>query len=303
MKNGQTQYFKYFPVSDDDFDWGVFIENIGKSIVPSDVDYPLPGHPDTYYFTWDKGRYLSNYQLILITEGQGVFESTASGSLHVKPGTVILLFPNQWHRYKPSRKTGWKEYWIGFGGALAHNLVRNNLFTEKSPLIMVKNPYYFEQSFETAINYSIEEKPGFQQIVVGHLFQIFGHLISMVKSKSRQSDSYIQQINKAREIMQDKASDNVDLQDVANELNVDYAIFRKKFKEFTGMSPKQYQIQLKLNHAKSLLLGSDLPVKFIAFESGYESIYHFSKIFKEKTGYSPSEFRMVVKDNKNNHLP
>ncbi len=293
------QYFKYFPVSDDDFDWGVFIVNIGKSLVPPDVDYPLPGHPDTYYFTWDKGRYLSNHHLLLITEGQGVFESTASGSLYVEPGSLILLFPNQWHRYRPSRKSGWKEYWIGFGGAMAHKLVRNNLFSEKSPLISVKNPFHFQQSFETAIDYSIEEKPGFQQIVVGYIFQIFGHLISQSKSKSRQSDSYMQQINKAREILQQKASKNIDVSEIARELNIDYTVFRKKFKEFTGMSPKQYQIQLKLNLAKSLLLGSDLPVKFIAFESGYESIYHFSKIFKERTGYSPSEFRMVVKENNN----
>ena len=55
-------------------------------------------------------------------------------------------------------------------------------------------------------------------------------------------------------------------------------------------------MQLKLNQAKSLLLGTDMPVKIIAFETGFESIYHFSKVFKEKTGSSPSQYRQIVMD-------
>lgn len=104
----------------------------------------------------------------------------------------------------------------------------------------------------------------------------------------------MKQINLARELMQSSITESMDVTEIAKKLNVSYAMFRKKFKQFTGLSPKDYQVQIKLKKAKALLLGSDLPISVIAAETGYESIYHFSKVFKEKTGYSPSQYRQVV---------
>ena len=296
MKTDRINFYKYFPVSEQDTKWGVFIENVGMSEVLKGEQYPLTGHPDSHYFTWDKGRYLSSYQILLIAEGQGVFESESTGMVNINPGSVMLLFPNEWHRYMPLKKTGWKEYWIGFDGDLAQRLISGSVFSKSQPIFHIRMFQEVQNLFEVAVSYSKEENPGFQQIVVGVLFQIFGQVHYNIKNKTKYSQSFIQQINQAKEIMQNKMNDDIDIPNIARELNIGYALFRKKFKEFTGMSPKHYHLQVKLNRAKTLLLSSDLPVKMIAFETGFESIFHFSKAFKEKTGSSPSQFREIVKE-------
>jgi AraC-like DNA-binding protein len=300
MKTERVNFYKYFPVSEQDTKWGVFIENVGMSDVLKSEQYPLTGHPDTHYFTWDKGRYLSSYQLLLIAEGQGIFESESAGIVTLYPGSVMLLFPNEWHRYMPFKKTGWREYWIGFHGDLTQRLINGSVFNKSQPIFHIRTFQEIQNLFEVAVNYSKEEKPGFQQIVVGILFQIFGLVYYNIKNKTRYSQSFITQINHAKEMMQDKVNDDMDIPKIAIELNIGYALFRKKFKEFTGMSPKQYHLQIKLNRAKTLLLSSDLPVKLIAFETGFESIFHFSKAFKEKTGSSPTQFREIVKESGRN---
>ncbi|HAZ04287.1 MAG: hypothetical protein A2W90_23090 [Bacteroidetes bacterium GWF2_42_66] len=66
---------------------------------------------------------------------------------------------------------------------------------------------------------------------------------------------------------------------------------RKKFKEYTGVSPAQYQIQLRINKAKDLLITTNQSFKELAHELGFESTDYFFRLFRQKTGFTPSEFR------------
>ena len=78
------------------------VTNAGYSKVLPGTTYPEKNHPSEYFFTWEKGRILHEYQLILITEGEGEFESSSSGRIEVRPGALITIFKNEWHRYRPN---------------------------------------------------------------------------------------------------------------------------------------------------------------------------------------------------------
>jgi transcriptional regulator GlxA family with amidase domain len=67
------------------------------------------------------------------------------------------------------------------------------------------------------------------------------------------------------------------------------------FKKYTGISPGQYHLQLRLIRAKELLISTDQSIKEISYDLGFQSIYYFSRIFKNKLGVSPSEIRKTVK--------
>ena len=74
-------------------------------------------------------------------------------------------------------------------------------------------------------------------------------------------------------------------------VGLSYSLYRKKFKEYTGISPAQYQIQLSIDKTKDLLIATQKPLKEIALDIGLESYDYFCRVFKRKTGYTPSEFR------------
>ena len=61
----------------------------------------------------------------------------------------------------------------------------------------------------------------------------------------------------------------------------------------TGKTAKEH-IHLKLiDKAKHKLLNSNLSVKSLAYDLGFEYPQHFSKLFKSKVGVSPSEYRTL----------
>src|ERR1700761_3018864 len=119
-------YYRYLPISEEDQHWGLSILNAGCTRIAANADYPYRQHPDHHYFTWSNGRVLDEFQVIYIASGEGSFESASVPETAVQAGTVILLFPGEWHRFRPSRATGWDEYWVGFKGEVADNLFRRN---------------------------------------------------------------------------------------------------------------------------------------------------------------------------------
>lgn len=67
--------------------------------------------------------------------------------------------------------------------------------------------------------------------------------------------------------------------------------FRRRMHAYASRAPKQYALQLRLDHAKTLLLESSFSVEAIAESLGYSEPAHFSRQFKAHTGVSPRDFR------------
>lgn len=79
----------------------------------------------------------------------------------------------------------------------------------------------------------------------------------------------------------------------AEQLNMSSNYLSDLLKKETGKSA-QYHIQdFVINKAKNKLLGSNDPLKSIAFDLGFEYSQHFSNMFKKRTGMTPSEFRTM----------
>ena len=67
--------------------------------------------------------------------------------------------------------------------------------------------------------------------------------------------------------------------------------FRRRFRTVTGMTPQQYMVHLRMEHARRLLGGGmGQSIRQIAMMSGYQDPYYFSRAFRKHTGMSPSEY-------------
>jgi AraC-like DNA-binding protein len=67
--------------------------------------------------------------------------------------------------------------------------------------------------------------------------------------------------------------------------------FNEKVKNYTGFSPLNYLINIRISEAIKLLNGHEENVTAIALTTGFYSSQHFATTFKKLTGYTPSEFR------------
>lgn len=67
--------------------------------------------------------------------------------------------------------------------------------------------------------------------------------------------------------------------------------FHAHFKAVTGLTPGQYQKDIRLLEARRLILDSDATVSSVAFDVGYESPAQFSRDYARKFGCPPREDR------------
>lgn len=125
--------------------------------------YPSRSHPTGYYFDWDNGRVLNEYQLNYITEDSGIMQTT-QGEFSVESGSLILVQPGIKHRYKPHADTGWTENYIGFSGHLAAHFIDHTFETPDNPVIHVGYQVEILDAFQKIIDLVTEQKPAYHQV-------------------------------------------------------------------------------------------------------------------------------------------
>ncbi len=68
-------------------------------------------------------------------------------------------------------------------------------------------------------------------------------------------------------------------------------LFNERVKNYSGFSPINYLINIRISEAIKLLKRPEISLTDIALDTGFYSSQHFSTTFKKLTGYTPSEFR------------
>lgn len=283
--------FKYLLVNDRDRKFGLTVNTVGFQPIAPHSLYPSTEHPKNYYFRPDKGRILSEYQLVYISKGKGYFTSESTKRITISKGQIILLFPGQWHTYAPSKETGWNEYYIGFQGKIIEHIISHGFFRLDNQIIDVGVNEDLVNLFSTAIKIAKDEKIGSQQNLAGIVFNIMGTILSLAQNKNFETKESAQKIERAKVIMFENIQKNIDIKEIAANLGISYSLFRKVFKEYTGYAPANYFQELKLRKAKELLSETNHSIKQIAYELNFSSYEYFLSFFKKKVNMTPMEYR------------
>lgn len=288
-----NDFFKYISASNEDKDWGLYLNVAGKSKVSSGITYPSGEHPSGYYFSWAKGRILDEYQINYITSGTGILENER-GTFAIKPGSLLIIRKGEWHRYRPTKSEGWIEHYIGFDGLFANHFLQENQILQGQSVIHCGVREDFIDTYFKIFELIKNEDPGNQHIAAGLVIKLLGYIVAGQKQRDFSGKPIEKLIQKARFYMREHVDTAVDLQKLAEDNFIGYSYFRKMFKRYTGISPHQYHLDLKLMRAKELILTTDKSMKEISYELGFQSIHYFSRLFKKKMGQNPSNLRASV---------
>lgn len=290
-----------YPItSEEDELWGLTITTVGRQKISEKENYPPEKHPAGYYFNVDQGRVLNEYQLLYITNGNGVFTfGNSKQSCFITEGKMFFLMPGVWHTYKPLENSGWNEYWIGFKGEIIEKIVKEGFFLNRPPVFNIGMNEEIINLYYKAMEIANEERAGFQQALSGIVMNILGLMYYRDKTKDFEDEELINKINKAKVMMREEVYKNTTAEEVAKNLGISYSGFRRAFKELTGTSPSKYMLELKLNEAKLLLYNTNLPIKEISYSLNFENPDYFPIFFKKRTGKTPSEYRSFAASNDN----
>ncbi|OIP83838.1 MAG: AraC family transcriptional regulator [Porphyromonadaceae bacterium CG2_30_38_12] len=282
----------YLVTNEEDELWGLIVTTVGRQEITANETYPPATHPKGYYFHVDKGRILNEYQLLYITNGQGVFTyGQNKQSELITEGKMFFLMPGVWHTYQPTENSGWNEYWIGFKGSVIENVVREGFFLNRSPVYNIGFNERIIDLYFKAIEIANEERAGYQQALAGIVMHILGLMYYRDKTRGFEDEELIGKINKAKVMMRESVYKNILSEDISASLNISYSGFRKAFKELTGISPNKYIMELKLSEVKLLLSTTSQSVKQISYLLNFENPEYFHVFFKKRTGLTPMEYR------------
>lgn len=110
-------------------------------------------------------------------------------------------------------------------------------------------------------------------------------LLSYLNSVSDQSKPQLS------EVMEANYTYNLSLDEFAKISQRSLTAFKNDFTEAFNTTPGKWLVNRRLEYASMLLSISQKNINEIAYESGFESITHFSRVFKSKFGKAPMQYR------------
>ena len=115
----------------------------------------------------------------------------------------------------------------------------------------------------------------------------------MYQDKYFNSDKISKQdiTGKAINFMTKNIDQMINVDDIAQSVNLSVSHFTSIFKKKTGFSPIEYYNHLKIQKACQYLIFTDLRVKEISYKLGINDPYYFSRLFTKVMGVSPNEYR------------
>lgn len=268
MKLGKTKYF----VKDMRFD---------VSTHSVEEDYPLHWH--------------EFYELEYIIRGHAV--QTVNGvDYEAGPGFAVLVSPSDLHAYKQvTRDDRLQVFNVKFSPVLLPEALQNALNGAAGPICglcpemeSILNKMHWEYRAEGFCS---------EQYIISAITQVCILLFRCSESTARalrrtakQSERQLL-IGKTVTYIREHFLEPISVETVARVVHLTPNYFSEFFKKHMGIGFAAYVKQLRLEFAASLLLTSDLTVKQVADQSGFNSQAHFFNSFKTAFGVSPEQFR------------
>lgn len=98
-------------------------------------------------------------------------------------------------------------------------------------------------------------------------------------------------IRRAQELLLTAEDDKATIAHIADQLSMPRSTFFRAFRETLGVTPYQWLLTRRIEHARRLLSGTDLPLAEIALTCGFSDQSHFTRVFGKVEGMSPGRWR------------
>lgn len=286
-------FHHYLPIPDSLLHGGFYITSAGFSRVGRGDAYPKALHPSLYHFKWTQGRILPEFSVMLITKGAGLFESQETGRVPLREGSVVLLFPGVWHRYRPNQRTGWTEKWAHFNGEFAHQLLELGVLSSDRPVLQPSDTTAVEDALDRLLE-STARNPSSNSLF--HSLQVLGALAAAVgepqyAAVGTNPEPFGALVTAAIAHIWTRSHHVLSVSDVANALGVTRRTLERHVAAALGHTVLDEIIQCRFGRAERLLRETDLPVKSVVNLSGFGSMENMRQVFIARTNLAPSAYR------------
>ena len=102
----------------------------------------------------------------------------------------------------------------------------------------------------------------------------------------------IHKLEKVLAYIEEKLAEPVGVRELASQVHMSPFHFARRFKQAVGTPPHAYITQVRIERAKQLLDGTNLPLLEVATRVGYRTQAHFTGVFHRYVGTTPRAYRV-----------
>lgn len=132
---------------------------------------------------------------------------------------------------------------------------------------------------------------GYQASVNHQLDDLFIQITRHLTRQSNPGRDFPKTFMNLEQALRQNLSHHWTVEEMAALVGLGTTLFNEKVKNYSGFSPINYLINIRISEAIKMLKRPDISLTDIALDTGFYSSQHFSTTFKKLTGYTPSEFR------------
>lgn len=246
-------------------------------------------------------QYDQCYKFYLPVEGQA-FVSDATGKYELNSDFVYFI--SGYDLKNQECPEAMKVHWLHFTSTSfeLHRLLLQAPCVHMWPVeevawvvrVMKRIPVLFENAttLDVAEN-SLKSKASFSLVcaVEAMMLYLVSQLLEVFEMSNEPLTPELNRLRLAIRFMDTHFIDNPQLSDLADLVNMAPNSFHRLFRKTMGVTPHNYMVIKRLDHALRLLVTSNKTIAWVAKSCGYNDPLYFSKAFKRHFNISPSQAR------------
>ena len=247
------------------------------------------------------GETRKNYLLQFVCDG--IAHVTVAGEpFSVHKGEAFLLPPNIEHVYVSDREQPTVRAWISWSGEHSQYLAEQ-LYTFRCPYHIRVN------DLPTVLDCFANLKQARDRCAasVSRKYAYFYNILShCMRTETPLSQSQLPEhllIDDITRYLDQCLADTPTIHELSRLFNYDASTIYRKFKKYTGLSPKEYMVHQRIACAKGLLRTSDLTIDEIAGRCGYLDRNTLNKLFVRHVGMSLAKYAAMFRSKKTETIP
>lgn len=226
------------------------------------------------------------HQFIFVVVGTGIFEYDNKKTI-IKQGSCIFIPKHIPHAYYGSSKE-FTTAWISFDGTFAEPLLQQ--FSMSSICIIYS-------SRSTTSLFPLHQK---LLTIASHRYDAerlsaitYELIVEFYKQQLHDSTSFdfIFELEKIKIYIDHHYKNDISLDFLAEKFQISKYKICREYTKYYGYSPNQYQLLLRIQEAKNLLIQTNSTIKEISKSVGFEDNVYFGKVFKKFELVTPKQYR------------